>query len=500
MLIITEFKGHASNRGRVGLASATLSEEQGRRLLARMQERGRSERLLLNIIIFLAVALVGVCVYKFIEKERVIIQLQSSLTEREQQIQSSLAENAQLQSYSTEKKRIITHLQICVSEKEWIISQLRRSFPTAFCICHVSGPGLSATANHPTHVIVELSDASGQPCSLRQNVTAELQSVDKSSVVPTTVSMRSPSQYEVSYTALSRGQHKLHVRLNSSKVSGSPFNITVYPDPTQLGTPMTLRLIKRLKSPWGIAINSHGEMMVSNWWSDTVSLLNRGGKQIQTYGDRPDQMMFPTGVAVDSDDNVYVASENKLQKFSRDGRFIKCGGHEGSKDGEFLFPGGVKIHRGHVYVCDTGNNRIQVFDTDLNFIRTIGTYGSGRGQFDKPYDLDFDSERKVYIADHVNNRIKVIDISGRFVRQFGQEEGEGKLKGPTAVHVMGQFVYVSDQGHGRIAVYQTSGQFVTSYGNRGEGEGELREPYGIISDHNGFVYVADHYNDRVEIF
>ena len=312
--------------------------------------------------------------------------------------------------------------------------------------------------------------------------------------------MRSPSQYEVSYTALSRGQHELHVRLNVSEVSGSPFNITVYPDPTQLGTPLTLRLIKRLKSPWGIAINSHGKMMVSNWWSDTVSLLNRGGKEIQTYGDRPVQMMFPTGVAVDSDDNVYVASENKLQKFSRDGRFIKCRGHEGSKDGEFLFPGGVKIHRGHVYVCDTGNNRIQVFDTDLNFIRTIGTYGSGRGQFDKPYDLDFDSERKVYIADHVNNRIKVIDISGRFVRQFGQEEGEGKLKGPTAVHVTGQFMYVSDWGHGRIAVYQTSGQFVTSYGNRGEGEGELREPYGIISDQNGFVYVADHYNDRVEIF
>ena len=63
--------------------------------------------------------------YKFIEKERVIIQLQSSLTEREQQLQSSLAENAQLQSYSTKKK---TRLQISVSEKEWTISQLRRSF------------------------------------------------------------------------------------------------------------------------------------------------------------------------------------------------------------------------------------------------------------------------------------------------------------------------------------------------------------------------------------
>ena len=129
--------------------------------------------------------------YKFIEKERITIQLQSFYREGTK-VQSSLAE----------KERKITHLQNSVAEKAWISAQLQTSCPTAFCICHVSGPGLSATANCPMHVIVELSDASDQPCSLRQNVTAELQSADQLSVVPTTVSMWSSSQYEVSYTAL----------------------------------------------------------------------------------------------------------------------------------------------------------------------------------------------------------------------------------------------------------------------------------------------------------
>ena len=54
-------------------------------------------------------------------------------------------------------------------------------------------------------------------------------------------------------------------------------------------------------------------------------------------------------------------------------------------------------------VCDSDNNCIQVFDTDLNFIQTIGSHGSGRGQFNEPHDLDFDSEGKVYIADHINH-------------------------------------------------------------------------------------------------
>ena len=42
--------------------------------------------------------------------------------------------------------------------------------------CQVSGPGLKlATANQPTHVIVELREFNGRLCSLKQNVTAQLE-------------------------------------------------------------------------------------------------------------------------------------------------------------------------------------------------------------------------------------------------------------------------------------------------------------------------------------
>ena len=486
-------------------------------LRAKTHKIGRKDMLLLKrkrvqkcllATLCLTVVVVGVCVAKLCEQDWNITQLQSSVSEKVQiitQLRRSFAEkewdNTQLERSLAQKEWNITQLQSSLKEKEQIIAQLQWSLIAASYTCHVSGPGLSATANYPTHVIVELSDASGQPCSLRRNVTAELQSVGQSSVVPTTVFTRSPSQYEVSYTALSRGQHKLHVRLNGSEVSGSPFSITVYPDPTQLGTPV--RVVTGLNKPYGIAINSHGEMVVSNWGGYTVSLLDSRGKEIQTYGsegDRPDQMRFPAGVAVDSDDNVYVASENKLQKFSRDGHLIKCVGQRGSKDGEFRQPRGVRLHHGHVYVCDRYNNRIQVFDTDLSFIRTIGSPGSGRGQFNEPYGLDFDSEGKAYISDKLNHRIQVIDTSGQFVRQFGQEEGEGKLNLPSAVHVVGQFVYVSDWGLHHIAVYQTSGHFVTSFGHQGKGEGEFSEPYDITSDENCFVYVVDLNNHRVQIF
>ena len=139
--------------------------------------------------------------------------------------------------------------------------------------CLVSGPGLqSATVNYPTRFVVELSDSSGKPCSLEQNVTAELilqstssqaepQSPDAS--VSAVVAMISPSQYEVSYTAVRRGPHKLHVQVNSNEIDGSPFTVIMYPDPTQIGSPV--RIVKDLRSPYGITFNSCGEMIVTHW-------------------------------------------------------------------------------------------------------------------------------------------------------------------------------------------------------------------------------------------
>ena len=92
-----------------------------------------------------------------------------------------------------------------------------------------------------------------------------------------------------------------------------------------------------------------------------------------------------------------------------------------------------------------------------------------------------------------------MDSSGQFIRMFGQE-GEGKLSGPTALHIADKYVYVSDWSNDRIAVYETSGQYVTSFGRGGEGEGEFRYPYCITSCVSGCIYVCDRVNDRVQVF
>ena len=312
--------------------------------------------------------------------------------------------------------------------------------------------------------------------------------------------MTTPSQYKVSYTAVSRGQHKLHVQVNDREINGSPFTITVYPDPTQLGRPM--RIVTDLNSPYGIAYNSRGEMIVSEWEGHRVSIIDNRGKKIRTFGSRgdsPDQMIYPRGIAIDDIDNIYVSSEHKLQKFTSNGELIKCVGQKGGKEGEFNVPRGVTLHDNQVYVCDTNNHRIQVFDLNLNFVRSIGSRGEGRGEFNEPWDVKLDTAGNIYVADFKNSRVQVLDNSGHFIRTLG-DEGERKLVEPSGLHIADRYVYISDCGSHCIVVYETSGQFVTSFGRYGMNEGEFIGPFCITSCVDGFIHVCDLGNTRVQIF
>ena len=227
-----------------------------------------------------------------IEREVLIQQLKEErereVREREREVTLKLEEIQRLQTIIQEKDQTIHQLQ-----------QTQQSAPSYTCL--VSGPGLqSATANHPTHVIVEVSDSSGRPLSWQQNITAELVLPSTSQATPTpqatptsgdqskmtlpqsdqppAVAVISPSRYEVSYTAVRRGQHKLHVRVNGNEINGSPFTMTMYPDPTQLGSPV--RVVTDLRRPYGVAVNSRGEMVVTEWSSHRVSLLDVQGQRI----------------------------------------------------------------------------------------------------------------------------------------------------------------------------------------------------------------------------
>ncbi|MBN2688131.1 MAG: hypothetical protein JXR85_08120, partial [Deltaproteobacteria bacterium] len=61
-------------------------------------------------------------------------------------------------------------------------------------------------------------------------------------------------------------------------------------------------------------------------------------------------------------------------------------------------------------------------------------------------------------------------------------------------------VYVADTYNNRIQVFDPSGSFLRTWGQKGTGQGQLLLPYDITVDRRGNVYVADTYNFRIQKF
>jgi DNA-binding beta-propeller fold protein YncE len=101
------------------------------------------------------------------------------------------------------------------------------------------------------------------------------------------------------------------------------------------------------------------------WYLKYEGCIDPDGKGPLSVGDG--QFYNAQGIAVDSAGNVYVVDQNndRIQKFTNDGKFITNWGSRGTGDGMFdgpsLGPSGIAIdHRGYVYTT-MGNDKIQVF-------------------------------------------------------------------------------------------------------------------------------------------
>jgi sugar lactone lactonase YvrE len=72
----------------------------------------------------------------------------------------------------------------------------------------------------------------------------------------------------------------------------------------------------------------------------------------------------PISICVDARDRVWVsATNNRVQQFSNDGKYLRGVGGEGTEPGQFHLPHGIALDsRGCLYVTDTMNGRIQKFD------------------------------------------------------------------------------------------------------------------------------------------
>ena len=159
----------------------------------------------------------------------------------------------------------------------------------------------------------------------------------------------------------------------------------------------------------------------------------------------------------------------------------------------------VAVVGAEIMTCEQDNEgSIKVYNKELEYVREI----TSRGRQPKLFiSISSDEHGNLYVSDKKNSCIHVLSNGGECLRSFGQDgDGVYKLKRPLDVCVAGQYVYVANSDIHNISVFTTEGGYVTRFGQKGSGEGDLCEPIGVCADKDGFVYVCDFANSRVQIF
>jgi sugar lactone lactonase YvrE len=120
-------------------------------------------------------------------------------------------------------------------------------------------------------------------------------------------------------------------------------------------------------------------------------------------GDGQDTFRQPSDVFVAPNGDIFVADghgaagNNRIVKFSADGRFIRQWGGTGEADGQLRDPHALAMDsQGRLFVGDRGNSRIQIFDQDGNHIATWKNFG-------RPSGLFIDRNDVLYATDSESN-------------------------------------------------------------------------------------------------
>ncbi|MBT6296889.1 MAG: hypothetical protein HOJ14_10055 [Nitrospina sp.] len=210
------------------------------------------------------------------------------------------------------------------------------------------------------------------------------------------------------------------------------------------------------------------------------------------------QLDKPFGIALDETKNLYIAdrNNNRVRKVSPDGIITTVAG-----DGGFFFmgdngpayrasvaaPTGVALDsKGNLYIADRNNNRVRVVDR-MGMIRTV--VGTGQQDYNGdsevaretnlylPFGLTVDSNDNLLVIDRSHYRIRRIDpksgqvetVAGNGVKLFAGDGGPATGATLSFPHGMSvdkkDNLIFSDKGHFRIRKITPDGIINTIGGN-----------------------------------
>jgi len=171
---------------------------------------------------------------------------------------------------------------------------------------------------------------------------------------------------------------------------------------------------------------------------------------------------------------------------------------------EFRDVAGVAVDsKDQVYVFNRSEHPMMVFDREGNFLRAWG-----EGIFNRAHGLHVGPDDALYCTDDGDHTVRKCTTEGKVLLEIG-------IPGKPAPYISGEpfhrcthtalspdnHIFVSDgYGNARVHKYTPDGKLVMSWGEPGSDPGQFNIVHNIVADDDGWIYVADRENHRVQVF
>jgi DNA-binding beta-propeller fold protein YncE len=160
-------------------------------------------------------------------------------------------------------------------------------------------------------------------------------------------------------------------------------------------------------------------------------------------------------------------------------------------------------HQDQVYVFNRGAHPMMVFDRQGNFLRSWG-----EGRFPRAHGLHIGPDETLYCTDDGDHTMRRCTLDGKVLLELGIPGRPAPYMSGTPFHrcthtalsPKGE-IYVADgYGNARVHKYAPDGKLLMSWGEPGTRPGQFNIVHNICCDGDGWVYVADRENHRVQVF
>ena len=216
-----------------------------------------------------------------------------------------------------------------------------------------------------------------------------------------------------------------------------------------------------------LVVDKDENIYVADEWLNRITVFDKDGNLLKTWGEAPKgiapqnwnpaepasphkislrddsagdaegKLHGPSGMAFDADGNLLIVNSlnSRIQKFTKDGKYLSGFGNKGNGPGDMDMPWGIAIdNAGDVYVTDWNNYRVQKFSPEGDHLLTFGS-GERTGvapdgstpyahvtearvpvslnSLNHPTGVAVDGDGDVYVADWMNNRLVIFDADSR---------------------------------------------------------------------------------------